>query len=256
MQRGQIMHPINKNTLNAFVRSNETLLAKPIRGIILEFPGLGGGSCLGGVDEIGVYDTPYGRECADQGLLLVYVFSGPWSWMNTGAVKIADAVVEAIFDRFFLSGSTPLLYTGGSMGGQSALIYTRAARRRPIACAVNGPACDMLEIYDNFEYFRRSIYSAVSYYDTPFEDALKSISPLFLIGGMPKIPYFIVHCDHDEVIRIEKQAEPWVKAMRDACHDVTYLVVPDRNHCDITPEARRTFNRFIYDQFDQFCGKT
>jgi dipeptidyl aminopeptidase/acylaminoacyl peptidase len=68
------------------------------------------------------------------------------------------------------------------------------------------------------------------------------------VDRMPKIPYFIVHCDKDEAIDIEKHASPWVKAMHEKGHDVTYLVVPDRGHCDITPEARQTFNQFIYDQ--------
>jgi dipeptidyl aminopeptidase/acylaminoacyl peptidase len=240
------MHPINKNTLNCFARTNETLMTKPIRGVILEFPGLGGGSCLGGVDDIGVYDTPYSRECAEQGFFLAYAFTGPWAWMNSGAVRYADALVEAIYDRFSLPDSTPMIYTGGSMGGQSALIFTGNARRKPVACAVNGPACDMLDIYLN-DYFKRSVFSAVSYYDLPFEEALKSISPLYRTENMPKIPYFIVHCDKDEAIDIDKHAVAWVNAMRSKGHDVTYLVVPDRNHCDITPEARRIFNQFIYD---------
>ena len=47
---------INSNTIDSFARTNEALIKTTVKGIILEFPGLGGGSCLGGIDDVGVYD--------------------------------------------------------------------------------------------------------------------------------------------------------------------------------------------------------
>ena len=54
---------INGKTLNYFARTNEKSLSGPIEGVVLEFPGLGGGSCMGGVDAVGEYTAPYGLRC-------------------------------------------------------------------------------------------------------------------------------------------------------------------------------------------------
>lgn len=68
---------INKDTLNSFARTNEKILTGPIRGVALEFPGLGGGSCMGGVDAVGDYSAAYGLRCGHENILLAYVFSVP-----------------------------------------------------------------------------------------------------------------------------------------------------------------------------------
>lgn len=78
---------INKDTLNYYCVTNEAYIpeGKKVTGIVLEFPGLGGGSCLGGsMDNMIAYNTPFARECAAKGIVLAYTFPGPWSWMNTG----------------------------------------------------------------------------------------------------------------------------------------------------------------------------
>lgn len=54
---------INKDTLNYFARTNEKILTGPIRGVVLEFPGLGGGSCMGGEDAVGEYTGANGPAC-------------------------------------------------------------------------------------------------------------------------------------------------------------------------------------------------
>ena len=43
---------INKNTVNLYARTNEALIQTKVTGIIVEFPGLGGNSCLGGFGAI------------------------------------------------------------------------------------------------------------------------------------------------------------------------------------------------------------
>ncbi len=67
---------------------------------MLEFPGLGGGSCMGGVPDISPYGHLLAPYLAEHGILLFYTFPGPWSWMNKSAVRVIDATVDAI--RAFL----------------------------------------------------------------------------------------------------------------------------------------------------------
>ena len=224
---------INRDTLNYFARTNERMLTGPIRGVVLEFPGLGGGSCMGGIDAVGENTSLYALRCAHENLLQAYVFTGPWSWMNRPAVEIADAVVDAIWERYSLSDDIPLLSTGGSMGGCGALLYARYSRHRVAACAANGPGCDMMALYKSHVDFARTIFNAVAFYDCDFDEALRSLSANEQVPYMPRIPYYIVHTSRDEVIPIEKHSDIFVRRMREAGHQVEYHVVPDRLHCDL-----------------------
>ena len=239
---------INKDTLNYFARTNEKVLTGPIRGVVLEFPGLGGGSCMGGVDAVGEYTAAYGLRCGRENILLAYVFTGPWSWMNDSAVKITDAVVEAIWDRYGLSEDVPLISTGGSMGGCGALLYCAYGKRKPAACAANGPACDAMDIYRAHPDFARTLFNAVAHYDMSFEEAMASISPIRQVDRMPAIPYYIVHTDMDDIIPIERHSDELVRLLLERGYEVEYSVVPDRGHCDLPPKDWNAMVRWVIDQ--------
>lgn len=239
---------INKNTLNYFARTNEKILTGPVRGVVLEFPGLGGGSCMGGIDSVGEYTAPYGLRCGHENILLAYVFTGPWSWMNDTAVKITDAVVDAIWEKYSLSDDVPLISTGGSMGGCGALLYSVYGKRQPAACAANGPACDAMDIYSAHPDFARTLFNAVAHYECSFEEAMASISPLKLVHRLPDIPYYIVHTDMDDIIPIEKHSDLLVKRMRERGLNTEYSVVPDRGHCDLPPKDWNNMVRWVIRQ--------
>ena len=238
---------IHKDSLNYFARTNEMVLTGPVRGVVLEFPGLGGGSCMGGVDAVGPYTDTYGLRCGRENILLAYVFTGPWSWMNDSAVRIADAVTEAIWDRYGLSDQTPLISTGGSMGGTGALLFARYARHTPTACAANGPACDAMDIYKAHPDFARTLLCAVAHYPTGFEQAMASISPLRQLDDMPDIPYYFVHTGMDDIIPRERHSDLMVEGLRKRGRDVTYRVVPDRPHCDLPAADWNDMVRWVID---------
>ena len=239
---------INRDTLDYFARTNEMTLTGPIQGVVLEFPGLGGGSCMGGVDAVGPYTGPYGLYCAHENIMLAYVFTGPWSWMNYVAVRITDAVVDAIWDRFQLADDIPLISTGGSMGGTGALLYSIYGRRTPAACAANGPACDALDMYKSAPDFTRTLFNAVAHYDCGLEEALASLSAVRLVDRMPRIPYYIVHTDMDEAIPIGKHSDVLVPMLRARGYDVTYSVVRDRRHCDLPIEDWNAMVKWVIRQ--------
>ena len=50
---------INKETLEFYANTNEEFLKLSIKGIIVEFRGLGGGSCIGGKLERKSYGSEY-----------------------------------------------------------------------------------------------------------------------------------------------------------------------------------------------------
>ena len=62
---------INADNLHLFAADNYELINGNVRGIVLEFPGLDGGSCLGGQTRVGPLRSGYAVRCARRGLLLV-----------------------------------------------------------------------------------------------------------------------------------------------------------------------------------------
>ena len=237
---------INADNLQLFAADNMALITGPVRGLVLEFPGLDGGSCLGGQTKVGPLRSGYAIRCARRGILLVYPFVGPWSWMNDVAVKTTDMIIDAVKQKYSLPDDIPMVNSGGSMGGAGALMYTIDGRHRAAACAVSGPACDLLTMESDFPDGVCTVYRAVAHYDMPYEAAVKRISPLYQLDRLPRIPYFIAHTDADEIIRIEKHSDKLVKEMWALGHDVTYRVIPGQAHCDIGPEAQLEFDNFVF----------
>ena len=239
---------INRDTIDTYCNSNIALIGEntKVTGIVLEFPGLGGNSCLGGnMDTLGTYDNAFTRRCAENGLVAAYMFPGPWSWMNRGAVRVPDLVIDAIADRFGLEeGKYTLVVMGGSMGGQAALIYSMDSRHKIDACVAHCPCYNVVECFSSHEAFPRTFLSAVNAYDMPLEEALLTISPEQRTADLPKIPYLVTADELDEVFPV-KGVERFVGGMKDAGHSVTYLRLADQKHGGISQADRETMNAFV-----------
>ncbi len=103
------------------------------------------------MDNMIAYNTPFARECAAKGIVLAYTFPGPWSWMNTGAVRMTDLMVDAFMDRYGWQSEDDfsLVAIGGSMGGSGALIYAADSRHTVDACAAHCPCYDVKECFSD-----------------------------------------------------------------------------------------------------------
>ena len=234
---------INRDTVYYYARTNESFLQQTIKGILLEFPGLGGGSCLGGLDEMGTYDTDFSRKCAAEGVILAYIYTGPWSWMNEGAVRIADAVVDALKDKYDMA-EVPIVVSGGSMGGLGAIIYTCKSEHKITACCAACPCCDVPDRYNVIDSFPRTFISAVAGYDCDsLSEALKQISPIHCIDDMPFIPYFFSNCCNDEVFP-EDQLDLYVEKMIGKGHYVEYIKMPGKLHGEFSEEGITRLREF------------
>lgn len=237
---------ISKDNLHYFAATNAHLIKEDIRALVMEFPGLDGGSCLGGQTHVGDLNSGYAIRCAQRGILLVYPFVGPWSWMNDVAVNTTDMIIDAVKEKYSLPDDIPMVNSGGSMGGAGALMYTVNGKHRAVACAASGPVCDITRIHDDFPDGVCTVYRAVAHYDMPLCEALMSISPMYQLDRMPRIPYFIAHTTGDTIVPIAKNSDPFVSAMREIGHAIEYVVVPDQAHCDLGPEAQLRFDEFVF----------
>ena len=231
---------VTYENLRSFAYSGDKLVKGKIRGIVLEFYGLG---------NMNVYktDPAVAKEWAEKGIVYVVPYTNPWCWMNRDAVSFTDEIVSVLRAHYGLDG-VKVVCTGGSMGGLSALVYTAYARIAPVACVTNCPVCDLPYHYTERDDLPRTLYSAFYGYEGGMDEALRACSPYHLVEKMPKIPYTVFHCKEDEAVNIERHSVRFVEKMR-AIHEVTFITVPHRGHCDLSPEARIEYQKIIEKAF-------
>ena len=149
--------------------------------------------------------------------------------------------------EYDLPDDLPIVANGGSMGGMSALVYTRYASRTPVCCVASCPVCDLPSHFTERPDLPRTLYSAFWHEEGDADEALRGASPLHLVPEMPRVDYHIFHCDRDMDVNIHIHSEAFVEAMRDAGHSISYTVVEGRAHCDLTPEAWESFHKICSD---------
>lgn len=230
-------HVMTYETLRYFAYVNDKICKDRINGIVISFFGLNERAMF---DE----DIPEGISYAEKGILYVVPYNNPWAWMNRQAVDYTDEIIDVLIDKYKINDEIPIVSTGRSMGGQSALIYTRYAKRTPVACVANCPVCDLVFHYNERTDLPRTLYSAFYNYDGSIQDALKTASPLHLVDQMPKISYHIFHCTKDEMVNIGSHSEKFVSAMRELHHSITFDIVEGRGHCDLTEEMKGLFMQY------------
>ena len=70
---------IRPDTIDLYRNTNAHLRTSPSIAFLLEFPSLGGGSCLGGSMDVVPYNDSLSAVFAEHGILQAYTFPDPWS---------------------------------------------------------------------------------------------------------------------------------------------------------------------------------
>lgn len=241
------MDAIHYNNLRQFTYSNDKICTRPIRGIVVSFFGLGFRDMYR--DELEI-----GRYFAKMGMIYLIPYNNPWAWMNKQAVAYTDAIIRCLMEHEALDCTTPIVSSGRSMGGQSALVYTVYASHTPVACVANCPVCDLPFHYTERDDVPRTLCSAFGGEPGPFGEVLKTASPLHLVEKMPDIDYYIFHCEQDMDVSQKRHSDAFVAKMKPA-HRIVYHSVPKRGHCDLTEEMQRLYNAYIIKAIDDHCAK-
>jgi dipeptidyl aminopeptidase/acylaminoacyl peptidase len=220
---------VDQSVIKDVCWTGEQCVKGPVKGVVMVFHGLGAGGGKTGPsgDEL---------EFGAAGGLVVYPYSGPWSWMNAKARAMADDLIDAVYAKWNLPDSAPLICTGGSMGGLSSLLYTRYARRPVAACYANCPVCDIEYHFNERPDLPTTIRYAADYAEDMTE-FFRTNSPLRQVGAMPDIPYLIVHGGKDMAVSKTHHSDPMVAAMRGRGLNVEYIEVPEMGHCGPMPLA-------------------
>ena len=239
---------INPDTIDLYCNTNAHLLTASPTAFVLEFPGLGGGSCLGGGMDMAPYNGPLSGVLAEKGILQAYVFPGPWSWMNRGAVRMVNALVDAIREKYGLTENTPWAVMGGSMGGTGALLYAAShggdPAYTPTVCLAHCPCVDVLDRVYCAPSVPRSLFRAAADYEMPIAEALKTLSPLCRVEDLPRIPYHIINDLSDELFPPE-QMDAYVETLIGMGHTVTYHRLPNCRHGELTGEEWAVIREFL-----------
>jgi len=229
---------ITIENLRNFAYCNNNICKKPIKGIAISFFGLG-------VDKMYFEDTAEGYRFGDDGILYVVPYQNPWCWQNEQNVAYTDEILDVLFKEYDLPEDLPIVSEGGSMGGLLALDYMIYSKRRPVACVANCPVCDLPYHYTERADLPRTLYSAFYHYSGTLQDAMKTASPIDLVDKMPTdAKYYIYHCEADEAVNKQKHSDRFVEKLAKD-HEVVYVTVPERGHCDLPDEVRETYFAYM-----------
>ena len=228
---------ITFENLRNFAYCNDRICNRPISGIVISFPGLRASKIYSEDTEEGKY---YGKRC----MLYVLPYTNPWSWMNRQALNYTEEIIEVLMEALELPEDIPVVATGGSMGGQSALVYTYYARKTPVACVPVCPPCDIAFHYTERVDLPRTFYNAFFYENCSMQEALDSVSPLVLADRMPDIDYYVFHCEKDSQVNKGKHSDVFVEKLK-VHHRVQYYIVPGRDHCDLSDDMTSIYRKCI-----------
>ena len=227
---------ITPDNLSLFAYTNGDNLKGSPREIAVEFHGLGFTSVIKNDDE-------YINRFTEKDILYVFPYYGPWSWMNDDSISMVDDIISAAADKYG-AYDVPVIITGKSMGGLSALVYTAYASVTPTACAANCPVCDLVEHYNERKDLPRTLIAAYGYRNGDLTEKLKAHSPFHIASKMPAIPYYIVHGDADGEVNKVVHSDKFVNEIRTR-RKVTYIEVPGMEHCQMPDDVLNGFLDFI-----------
>ena len=220
---------INRNTLYKHAFTNIDLLeGKPV-AIVLEFHGLGARKAVV-LREEGVYED-FEREFAKKNILTVFPYYGYWSWMDDASAKYVDMIIEAVGKITGIDPhSVPIISTGTSMGGLSAILYSRKAKITPKACFASCPVIDLVAFaaHPAVPGYIRTVYSALG--SDNIGESIRENSPYHVVPTLPKIPYYIVYGAKDTAVFPELHSKKFEKRMKEYGYDITCVEAPNNGH--------------------------
>ena len=205
----------------------EEYLKGKIKCVVLSFHGLGATSKgVPSSEEL---------EWAKNGGLVIYPYYGPWSWMNRQSRAMIDELVEAVYFKYNLLKSIPLICIGGSMGGLGSLLYTRYAKRKVTACIANCPVTNLKFHFHERDDLPPTIRHAFLGYKENMNQLFREHSPFNQVSKMPDIPYLIIHGGLDKAVSKKNHSDKLVSAMRKRRLNVIYIEVEQMSHCGPLP---------------------
>lgn len=190
------MQFINEENFFDYAFVNTDALSFPVKAVCVEFHGYTDATTYS-------VSSAKAKLLGEQGIAWVFPYYSVWAWMSRSSQEFNEQVLDAVYKKLRIPDTTPLIITGGSMGGLTSLCYLIYGKRKAAACAVNCPVTDMAKFFDIVPDARRAILSAHLLEEKPFRAVLDSYSPVKLVDKLPTIPYLLIYGEKDERITEE-----------------------------------------------------
>ena len=216
---------INKDNIFDYAFINADALVYPIKAVCVDFHGYTDATMISKSEG-------KAKLFGENGIAWVFPYYSVWAWMSKASQEFNEQVLDAVYEKLQIPDTTPLIITGGSMGGLTALCYQLYGKRKAVACAANCPVTDMGVFFRDFDHVRRAILSAHILDERPLETVLKEYSPVKLADKLPAIPYLLIYGEKDPIIT-DRFMPQFVEAMQAAGHNVTHILQKDMDHCDL-----------------------
>ena len=233
------MKYIRSENLLDYAFINEDTLVHPLRGICVSFHGYTDATMYKSSDEIA---SALGR----QGIAFVFPYYSVWAWMSRSSQAFNEQVIDAVYERLQADEAVPLIVSGSSMGGLTALNYLIYGKRKSIGCALNCPVTDMNRVFIDKRDFRRAILSAHIEEDAALDDIMKQYSPVHFAQRLPHIPYFLLFGENDPYFT-EIHMPPLLEKFEQYGLPYRLMIQPGMKHCDVKshPNAQTEYCNFI-----------
>lgn len=219
------MKHINKDNLFDYAFVNEDTLTGAVRAVCVCFHGYTDATMLTQSNELA---AALGRA----GIAFLFPYYSVWGWMGSNAQLFIEQCIDAAYDRLGLDDGVPLLVTGGSMGGLTALNYAVIGKRRICGCAAVCAVADITSCYNNIPDMRRAILSAHIEKEGDLLEITDRFSPVNFADRLPKVPYFLLYGAKDSFFT-GVQLPEFIKALDSAGVEYELLVHPDMGHCNV-----------------------
>lgn len=233
---------INEDNIFDYAFINTDSLILPVKAVCVDFHGYTDATMISKSEG-------KAKLLGEKGIAWVFPYYSVWAWMSEASQEFNEQVLDAVYRKLRIPDTVPLIITGGSMGGLTALCYQVYGKRKAVACAANCPVTDMGVFFRDFAKDRRAILSAHILDERPLETVCNAYSPVKLVEKMPYIPYMLIFGEKDAAIT-ERFMPEFVEKMKASGHNVRCVVQKDMTHCAISShkEALDIWCDFIVDQ--------
>ena len=235
------MKYINKDNLYDYAFLNEDTLVPPLRAVCV---------CFHGYTDATMYkrSPEIAKVLGEAGIAWVFPYYSVWAWMSKSSSEFIEQALDAVYERLGADERIPLIVSGGSMGGLTALNYLVRGRRAAVGCAVNCAVTDMKKIFSDRPDFRRAILSAHIEEEEDLLSVMKRYSPVDFCELMPEIPYYFVYGESDAYFT-EKHMPPLLDRMEKEKLPYKLRIEAGMTHCDIEShsDAFAEYCKFIID---------
>jgi dipeptidyl aminopeptidase/acylaminoacyl peptidase len=208
--------------------AGEEYLKGPVRAVLLELHGAH-------YTDTRVRHTAFTRHCAEHGILVLFPFLHPFSFMNPLDRALLDQLLDWAPGRYGFDPGLPMILHGNSMGGQGVLTYARLGKHPCRAVIAKQPVTDLFRMWrEKPDNLTRMLVSSHRGHGVPLEESIQAHSPYQHVEALPCVPYLFLHGPEDPVVS-GLHTEAMVEKMRSLGYAVRFLNVPGYGHSGYEP---------------------